>query len=110
MAHSSNRTNETDTLWPSLHEPDERIEQSAEAWAHAPSREVTGDVPESVNASIERTRRVDENAPGVDDAPDALVARERDDERDHLEGRDDEPTLIAKDDPATAEARRRGDH
>lgn len=49
---------------PSLHEPDERIEESAEEWKHAPSRASTAADPESVNARIERDRRVEENAPG----------------------------------------------
>lgn len=77
MAENSNRSTEKggtespkegrrDTLpWPSLHPPDERIQESAEAWMESPSREVTGDDPESVNAAIERDRKREENAPGV---------------------------------------------
>ena len=42
MAHSSTKTEEQPTRqFPSLHEPDRRIDESAEAWAHAPTREVT---------------------------------------------------------------------
>lgn len=110
MAESSNKSGDSTKRWPSLHEPDDRIEQSAEAWAHAPSREVTGDVPGSVNAQIEHDRRIDENAPGAPGTLEALVAREAADEKDQLETRDDEETVAARDDEETARARRRGDH
>jgi hypothetical protein len=110
MAESSNKAGESTKRWPSLHEPDDRIEQSAESWAHAPSREVTGDVPGSVNAEIEHDRRIEENAPGQPGTLDALVAREATDEQDQLEARDDEPTVADRADEETARARRRGDH